>query len=115
YVGVDPQPRCAQGFGSDLTQHGTAEMILKRSTDAVGDVGERMPAGIDLLLIDGCHCEACASADWNDYGPMVRPGGYAMFHDIAEARQRAYAAVDCIDWPEGFCRTDIAWRALERE
>jgi phosphoribosylamine--glycine ligase len=31
---------------------------------------------------------------------------------IAEARERAYAAVDLIDWPEGFCRRDIAWRAL---
>ncbi len=34
---------------------------------------------------------------------------------IAEARARAYAAVDLIDWPEGFCREDIGWRALERE
>jgi phosphoribosylamine--glycine ligase len=33
---------------------------------------------------------------------------------IAEARRRAYAAVDRIDWPEGFCRRDIGWRALER-
>jgi phosphoribosylamine--glycine ligase len=33
---------------------------------------------------------------------------------IAEARARAYAAVDLIDWPEGFCRRDIGWRALER-
>ena len=24
----------------------------------------------------------------------------------------AYAAVDAIDWPEGFCRRDIGWRAL---
>jgi phosphoribosylamine--glycine ligase len=24
---------------------------------------------------------------------------------------RAYAAVDLIDWPEGFCRRDIGWRA----
>ena len=31
---------------------------------------------------------------------------------ILEARQRAYAALDRIDWPEGFCRRDIAWRAL---
>jgi phosphoribosylamine--glycine ligase len=38
----------------------------------------------------------------------------ATGRDIAEARERAYAAIDCIDWPEGFCRTDIAWRALER-
>ncbi len=34
---------------------------------------------------------------------------------VAEARARAYAAVDLIDWPEGFCREDIGWRALERE
>jgi phosphoribosylamine--glycine ligase len=31
---------------------------------------------------------------------------------LAEARERAYAAVDAIDWPEGFHRRDIAWRAL---
>jgi phosphoribosylamine--glycine ligase len=31
---------------------------------------------------------------------------------VEEARARAYAAVDAIDWPEGFCRRDIAWRAL---
>ena len=31
---------------------------------------------------------------------------------LAEARERAYAAIDLIDWPEGFCRRDIGWRAL---
>ncbi len=31
---------------------------------------------------------------------------------LAEARDRAYAAVSAIDWPEGFNRTDIGWRAL---
>jgi phosphoribosylamine---glycine ligase len=31
---------------------------------------------------------------------------------VAEARARAYAAVDAIRWPEGFCRRDIAWRAM---
>ena len=28
------------------------------------------------------------------------------------ARDAAYAAVDALDWPEGFCRRDIGWRAL---
>jgi phosphoribosylamine--glycine ligase len=28
--------------------------------------------------------------------------------DVAEARRRAYAAIDRIDWPDGFCRRDIA-------
>ncbi len=30
----------------------------------------------------------------------------------AEAQARAYAAVDTIDWPGGFCRRDIGWRAV---
>jgi len=34
---------------------------------------------------------------------------------VAEARARAYAAVDRIVWPEGFCRRDIGARAVERE
>jgi len=32
--------------------------------------------------------------------------------DVTSARQTAYQAVDAIDWPEGFCRRDIAWRAI---
>src|SRR4029077_3151033 len=33
--------------------------------------------------------------------------------NLAQAQQRAYAAVDSIDWPGGFCRRDIGWRALK--
>ena len=32
---------------------------------------------------------------------------------LAEARRRAYDAVARIDWPGGFCRSDIGWRALD--
>ena len=32
--------------------------------------------------------------------------------DVAEARARAYAAIAAIDWPGGFFRRDIGWRAL---
>jgi phosphoribosylamine--glycine ligase len=34
---------------------------------------------------------------------------------VAEAQQRAYRAIGKIDWPGGFCRSDIGWRALQRE
>jgi phosphoribosylamine--glycine ligase len=39
----------------------------------------------------------------------------ALGNSVAEAQARAYAAIDRIDWPEGFCRRDIGWRAVERE
>jgi phosphoribosylamine---glycine ligase len=34
---------------------------------------------------------------------------------VAQAQARAYQAVDRIDWPEGFCRRDIAWQAVQQE
>ena len=34
---------------------------------------------------------------------------------VREAQARAYTAVDRIKWPDGFCRRDIGWRAIERE
>jgi phosphoribosylamine---glycine ligase len=36
----------------------------------------------------------------------------AQAPSLREAQDRAYAAVDRIDWPNGFCRRDIGWRAL---
>lgn len=34
---------------------------------------------------------------------------------VSDAQAKAYAAIKKIDWPEGFNRTDIGWRAIERE
>jgi phosphoribosylamine--glycine ligase len=50
-------------------------------------------------------------------GAVVAAGGRvlgvtATGATVAEAQTRAYAAVDAIDWPQGFCRRDIGWRAV---
>jgi phosphoribosylamine--glycine ligase len=39
----------------------------------------------------------------------------ALGKSVGEAQARAYAAVDKIRWPEGFCRRDIGWQAIKRE
>ena len=39
-------------------------------------------------------------------------GVTALGSDVAEAQARAYRAIDVIDWPSGFCRRDIGWRAI---
>ncbi|MDB5585798.1 MAG: purD [Devosia sp.] len=39
----------------------------------------------------------------------------ALGADVQEAQNRAYDAVDKIDWPEGFCRRDIGWREIARK
>ncbi|WP_292899761.1 phosphoribosylamine--glycine ligase [Nitratireductor sp.] len=53
-------------------------------------------------------------------GALVANGGRvlnvtALGGSVKEAQEKAYRAVDLIDWPEGFCRRDIGWRAVERE
>ena len=39
-------------------------------------------------------------------------GVTALGADVTAAQSRAYEAVGRIDWPEGFCRRDIGWRAI---
>ncbi|WP_349363907.1 MAG: phosphoribosylamine--glycine ligase [Roseitalea porphyridii] len=53
-------------------------------------------------------------------GDLIANGGRilnvtALGNSVREAQARAYQAVAAIDWPEGFCRSDIGWRAVERE
>lgn len=53
-------------------------------------------------------------------GEIVATGGRvlgvtATGATVREAQARAYRAVDRIDWPEGFCRRDIGWRAIARK
>ncbi|HZG10063.1 MAG TPA: phosphoribosylamine--glycine ligase [Allosphingosinicella sp.] len=38
----------------------------------------------------------------------------ALGASVAEARQRAYAALEAVDFPSGFCRRDIGWREVAR-
>ena len=61
-----------------------------------------------------------AGTDRDSEGAIVAMGGRvlnvtASGSDLEEAVTRAYAGVDRIDWPEGFCRRDIGWRALRRD
>ena len=55
-----------------------------------------------------------------EHGRLTANGGRvlnvtALGSTVAEAQARAYAAVDQIAWPEGFCRRDIGWRAVARQ
>ena len=52
-------------------------------------------------------------------GKLIAAGGRvlnvsALGRTVGEAQARAYRVVDLIDWPEGFCRRDIGWRANAR-
>ncbi len=41
-------------------------------------------------------------------------GVTALAPTVAQAQAAAYRGVDALDWPGGFCRRDIGWRAVGR-
>ncbi len=76
--------------------------------------------GIEVAEKRGDHITVFHAATRRDGPRLLANGGRvlnitATGKNVAEAQRRAYAAVDAIDWPEGFCRRDIGWRALKRE
>jgi len=72
----------------------------------------------DAAAIEGV--EIFHAGTRRDGGRILANGGRvlnvcALGKTVAQAQARAYAAVDRIVWPEGFCRRDIGGRAVERE
>ena len=72
--------------------------------------------GLETLPEDSTHMLFHAgTAEKN--GQIVATGGRVLAATargatLAEAQAQAYKMVDMIDWPQGFCRRDIGWRAL---
>lgn len=75
--------------------------------------------GLDKLEgIEGLKVFHAGTAEKD--GKLIASGGRvlnvtAIAETVAEAQANAYDAVKKIDWPEGFYRSDIGWRAVERE
>ena len=72
--------------------------------------------GLDASPEDSFHMVFHAGTAEKD-GAIIATGGRVLAatgrgDTLAQARERAYALVEGIDWPEGFHRRDIGWRAL---
>ena len=80
------------------------------------DKGSVIEGLADAAAVEGAMVFHAGTAT-DEAGNIVATGGRvlnvtATAPTIAEAQKRAYAAVDAIDWPGGFCRRDIGWRAV---
>ncbi|MGH1456179.1 MAG: phosphoribosylamine--glycine ligase [Alphaproteobacteria bacterium] len=71
----------------------------------------------DANAVDGAYVFHAGTAK-DEQGNILSVGGRvlgvtAMGATIENAQENAYSAVDCINWPEGFCRRDIGHHALK--
>ena len=80
--------------------------------------------GTEIKNLDGAAKSADAqifhAGTKRDGDKVLATGGRvlnvtALGASVSEAAARAYQAIDGVDWPKGFCRRDIGWRAIERE
>ena len=105
-----------------LNQHsvswkpGTALTVVLAAKGYPGEIKKGSPIkGLNRDL--GAGVEVFHAGTAKKLGQLVSNGGRVLnvtaFAQTAKAAQEAaYAAVDKIDYPDGFCRRDIGWRAL---
>jgi phosphoribosylamine---glycine ligase len=105
----------------DLRWHDEAALTVVMATNGYpgdykkGSVIEGVDKAAALADVEIFHAATKA-----DSGRLLADGGRvldvtARGKTVAEAQKRAYQAVDLIRWPDGFCRSDIGWRAVARE
>ncbi|MFV0299591.1 MAG: phosphoribosylamine--glycine ligase, partial [Paracoccus sp. (in: a-proteobacteria)] len=111
---------CAEGRLKDVTVNWAEDHALTVVMAAGGYPGDYQKGseirGLDALPEDSFNMVFHAgTAERN--GRILANGGRVLAatgrgDTLQEAHRRAYAQIDAIDWPEGFCRRDIGWRAL---
>ncbi|MEM6407044.1 MAG: phosphoribosylamine--glycine ligase [Pseudomonadota bacterium] len=95
--------------------HALTIVMAAKGYPGAYEKGSRI-GGLDALPEDSKNMVFHAGTALKD-DHIVASGGRvlnvtARGASLAEAQARAYAMVDAIDWPAGFCRRDIGWRAL---
>jgi phosphoribosylamine--glycine ligase len=103
----------------DLRWHDSAAIGVVMAARGYPDAPERgseirgLAAAAAKPGVQIFHAGTTADADGHVYAASGRVLTVCATGDtLPGAREAAYAAVDAIDWPEGFCRRDIGHRAL---
>jgi phosphoribosylamine--glycine ligase len=101
----------APSFSSDTA------LTVVMAANGYPDVPQKGGA-IDLAAVSGAKVFHAGTAEVD--GQLVAAGGRvlnvtATGANVTDAQAKAYAAVDQVIFPDGFCRRDIGWREVARE
>jgi phosphoribosylamine---glycine ligase len=97
----------------------TALCVVMAAEGYPGDYVKNTPInGLDAAAkVDGAVVFHAGTKLSDDGQTVLSSGGRvlgvcALAPTVKEAQTKAYQAVDAVDWPKGFCRRDIGWRAV---
>ena len=113
---------CAKGT---LNEQGAVAMSADYALTVVMAAGgypgtPRKGGSIDLGMAEAEGAKVFHAGTALDDGQLVSNGGRVLAvtargPSVTAAQAAAYAAVDAIAFPDGFCRRDIGWREVARE
>jgi len=103
-----------------LNWHDDVALTLVYATDGYPGPYQK---GTEIKGLEGLNSEdvfVFHAGTKKENGKTLATGGRvlnitARGKSVSEARDKAYGAINKIEWPEGFYRNDIGWRAIERE
>ena len=111
---------CAEGRLADARVNWADDWALTVVMAANGypgaPEGGTLIAGLEALPADSRHQVFHAGTARDADGALIAAGGRVLAvtargDSLEAARDAAYEMVEAIDWPGGFCRSDIGWRA----
>ncbi len=118
---LDAMQACAEGRLGDARvswadDHAMCVVMAADGYPGAYDRGTEI-RGLERLVASSGQVVFHAGTALED-GALVAAGGRvlgvtARGDDLRQARERAYAVVDAVDWPQGTFRRDIGWRALD--
>lgn len=84
YFGIDPEPDPKIDCNSYFHLKKMSHKIIE---SGYGDCSPIVPARLDWVFVDGCHCFQCVIRDGILFGSRLRPGGEICFHDASPKMQ----------------------------
>lgn len=98
----------------------TALLVVMAANGYPGSYEKKTPINnLDAAAAISENVEIFHAGTGKEGDQVVSTGGRvlgvtAIADDVLQAQTLAYQSVDKVDWPKGFCRRDIGYRAVER-
>jgi len=106
------------GIGIEWHKHAALTVVVASSGYPGSYAKGQKIGGLDAVEAAGATVFHAGTTHRN--GMIANNGGRvlgvnALGHTVAEAQGKVYTALACLDWPGGYYRRDIGWRAIKRE
>lgn len=109
-LGTLPAPKFGEAAALTVVMAASGYPDTPKKGGAIGGIAEAEATGAKVFHAGTALIDGQLVANGGRVLNVTARGG-----SVGEAQKNAYAAVNQIDFPDGFCRGDIGWREVARE